>query len=46
MRALDFNAVGRAFGLAFTLDGLHRDLTGTDRIDEIATGTPESTTET
>jgi hypothetical protein len=27
MRALDFNAVGRVFGLAFTLDGLHRDLT-------------------
>lgn len=42
MRALDFNAVGRAFGLAFTLDGLHRDLTDlADRIDEIATGTSE-----
>lgn len=44
MRALDFNAVGRAFGLAFTLDGLHRDLTDlADRIDEIATGIPERT---
>jgi len=45
MRALDFNAVGRAFGLAFTLDGLHRDLIDlADRIDEIATGSPERTT--
>lgn len=44
MRALDFNAVGRTFGLAFTLDGLHRDLTDlADRIDEIATGIPERT---
>ncbi len=44
MRALDFNAVGRVFGLAFTLDGLHRDLTDlADRIDEIATGIPERT---
>ena len=44
MRALDFNAVGRTFGLAFTLDNLHRDLTDlADRIDEIATGIPERT---
>lgn len=44
MRALDFNAVGRTFGLAFTLDSLHRDLTDiADRIDEIATGIPEGT---
>ena len=46
MRTMDFNAVGRVFGLAFTLDGLHRDLTDlADRIDEIATGIPERTTE-
>lgn len=46
MRALDFNAVGRVFGLAFTLDGLHRDLTDlADRIDEISTGIPERTVE-
>lgn len=45
MRALDFNAVGRVFGLAFTLDGLHRDLADlADRIDEIATGEPERVT--
>jgi uncharacterized membrane protein YccC len=45
MRALDFNAVGRTFGLAFALDGLHRDLTDlADRIDEIAVGIPERTT--
>ena len=44
MRALDFNAVGRTFGLAFTLDSLHRDLTDlADRIDEITTGVPERT---
>lgn len=44
MRPLDFNAVGRAFGLAFTLDSLHRDLTDlADRIDEIATGISERT---
>lgn len=44
MRALDFNAVGRTFGLAFALDSLHRDLTDlADRIDEIATGIPERT---
>ena len=44
MRALDFNAVGRTFGLAYTLDGLHRDLADlADRIDEIATGIPEPT---
>lgn len=44
MRVLDFNAVGRTFGLAFTLDGLHRNLTDlADRIDEIATGEPERT---
>lgn len=46
MRALDFNVVGRVFGLAFTLDGLHRDLTDlADRIDEISTGIPERTVE-
>lgn len=45
MRPLDFNAVGRTFGLAFALDSLHRDLTDlADRIDEIATGIPERTT--
>lgn len=45
MRALDFNEVGRTYGLAYTLDGLHRDLTDlADRIDEIATGIPEPTT--
>ena len=44
MRALDFNAVGRTFGLAYTLDSLHRDLADlADRIDEIATGIPEPT---
>jgi len=44
MRPLDFNAVGRTFGLAFALDNLHRDLTDlADRIDEIATGIPERT---
>jgi uncharacterized membrane protein YccC len=42
MRALDFNAVGRSFGLAFTLDSLYRNLNDlADRIDEIATGKPE-----
>lgn len=45
MRALDFNAVGRSFGFAFTLDSLYRDLNDlADRIDEIATGIPERTT--
>lgn len=43
MRALDFAAVGRTFGLAYTLDGLHRDLADlADRIDEIATGVTET----
>jgi hypothetical protein len=37
--------VGRTFGLGFALDGLHRDLTDlADRIDEIAVGIPERTT--
>ncbi len=45
MRALDFNTVGRIFGLAFNLDGLHRDLNDlADRIDEIAGGVPDRTT--
>jgi hypothetical protein len=44
MRALDFNTVGRIFGLAFNLDGLHRDLNDlADRIDEIADTVPEQT---
>ena len=37
-RTLDFDAAGRVFGLAFTLERLHRDLGDlADRIDEIAT---------
>ncbi len=44
IRALDFNAVGRSVGLAFTLDSLYRDLNDlADRIDEIAAGLPENT---
>lgn len=39
LRALDFDAVGRVFGLAFALQGLHRDLNDlADRVDEMATG--------
>jgi uncharacterized membrane protein YccC len=39
MRVLDFDAAGRVFGLGFTLERLHRDLSDlADRIDEIATG--------
>lgn len=39
MRTLDFDAAGRVFGLGFTLERLHRDLSDlADRIDEIATG--------
>ena len=38
-RALDFDAAGRVFGLAFTLESLHRDLADlADRVDEVATG--------
>ena len=38
-RALDFDAAGRVFGLAFTLENLHRDLADlADRVDEVATG--------
>lgn len=44
MRTLDFNAVGRTFGLAFTLDSLYRNLADlSDRIDEIAADIPERT---
>ncbi|RTL50272.1 MAG: FUSC family protein [Bradyrhizobiaceae bacterium] len=40
-RALDFETAGRVFGLGFTLERLHRDLSDlADRIDEIATGQP------
>lgn len=43
-RTLDFDAAGRVFGLAFTLERLHRDLGDlADRIDEIAKGEPERT---
>jgi hypothetical protein len=39
MRALDFDAAGRVFGLGFTMERLHHDLSDlADRIDEIATG--------
>lgn len=39
MGALDFDAVARVFGLGFTMERLHRDLSDlADRIDEIATG--------
>jgi hypothetical protein len=39
MRALDFDAAGRVFSLAFALQGLHRDLADlADRVDELATG--------
>jgi hypothetical protein len=42
-RPLDFNAAGRVFGLAFTLENLHRDLADlTDRIDEVVTGQPRA----
>ena len=38
-RDLDFDAAGRVFGLAFTLESLHRDLIDlADRVDEVATG--------
>lgn len=38
-RELDFDAAGRVFGLAFTLESLHRDLADlADRVDEVATG--------
>ncbi len=44
-RTLDFDAAGRVFGLAFTLEGLHRDLGDlADRINEIAEGKPEQAT--
>jgi uncharacterized membrane protein YgaE (UPF0421/DUF939 family) len=37
IRPMDFDAAGRVFGLAFTLDRLHRDLADlADRIDEVA----------
>ncbi len=40
-RTLDFDAAGRVFGLAFTLESLHRDLADlADRVDEVATGRP------
>lgn len=43
-RTLDFDAAGRVFGLAFTLERLHHDLGDlADRIDEIAKGEPERT---
>lgn len=43
--ALDFDAAGRVFGLAFTLERLHRDLGDlADRINEIAEGKPEQAT--
>lgn len=46
-RALNFDEAGRVFGLAFTLERLHRDLADlADRIDEIATGQPERGAET
>ncbi len=39
MRVLDFDAAGRVFGLGFTMERLHRDLSDlADRVDEIATG--------
>lgn len=39
MRALDIDAASRVFGLGFTMEKLHRDLSDlADRIDEIATG--------
>lgn len=42
-RQLDFNAAGRVFGLAYTLENLHRDLADlTDRIDEVVTGQPRA----
>ncbi|MBE7218312.1 MAG: FUSC family protein [Caulobacteraceae bacterium] len=38
-RGLDFDAAGRVFGLAFALEGLHRDLSDlANRVDEVATG--------
>lgn len=44
-RSLDFDAAGRVFGLAFTLERLHRDLGDlADRINEIAEGKPEQAT--
>jgi hypothetical protein len=43
-RTLDFDAAGRVFGLAFTLERLHRDLGDlADRINEIAEGKSEQT---
>ncbi len=39
IQALDFDAASRVFGLGFTMERLHRDLSDlADRIDEIATG--------
>lgn len=41
-RTLDFDAAGRVFGLAFTLESLHRDLSDlADRINELANGKTE-----
>ena len=43
-RELDFDAAGRVFGLAFTLESLHRDLADlADRIDEVGMGRPRRT---
>jgi len=42
VHALDFDSAGRVFGLAFTLERLHRDMADlVDRIDEVATGQPK-----
>ncbi|MBX9710819.1 MAG: FUSC family protein [Xanthobacteraceae bacterium] len=45
-QALDFDAAGRVYGLGFTMERLHRDLSDlADRIDEIATGQIATNTE-
>lgn len=46
-QSLDFEASGRVFGLGFTMERLHRDLSDlADRIDEIATGQTKANPET